>query len=384
MRLLICAGFASGRRHERVPWKQIKEHTADFIDDEYLPAQPTTDVRVAPIDDPSDMKKEQIARLVEHWRRPIPACNLFRFSHVLVNSKTDATTPALYEDSQGPHTVAQTRPHIGADTESGESTQPRTMATTLGWDEEYRAANPLQFSPGPDDINMHDYDQPGPDSQLEQVIDPQLIGQSHTGEGILVEPTAPLVASKNKNKKQTKAPAKAAGKKKAETRPRAKNTSAMPDDVEVPEPTTTVEKPRPRPRPLNPRLMPANSRMDHADSAVPDESGDPREFQPAPPQMAPTMPPVHETPADTNLAEMAPPELNLTGPPHPALADLNSTEAESTELGRPRHQPVKRKLDACLTLQFKAAEEKEAREREKLLARKRKGVAPPTKRQRIQ
>jgi hypothetical protein len=326
------------------------------------------------------MKKEQIVRLVEHWRRPIPACDLFRFSHVLINSKTDATTPALYEDSLGPNIVAQTRPHIGADTESGTSTQPRTMASTLGWDDEYRAANPLRFSPGPDGINMHDNDQPGQDSQLEQVIDPRLIGLSHAGEGISV---APPVPSKNKNKKTTKAKGKAAGQKKTQTRPRAKNPTVMPDDVELSEPT--VEKPRPRPRPLNPHLMPDNS-MDRTASAPPDQSSNARECQPAPPQIAPTAPPVNEVPAEippTPSAEMPPAELNLTGPPHSALADLNPTEVESTELGRPRRQPAKRKLDACLALQFKEAEEKEAREWEKLQARKRKGVAPPTKRQRI-
>jgi hypothetical protein len=43
------------------------------------------------------MKKEQIARLLEHWRRPVPGSDLFRFSHVLLNIKTDETTPALYK-----------------------------------------------------------------------------------------------------------------------------------------------------------------------------------------------------------------------------------------------------------------------------------------------
>ena len=104
------------------------------------------------------IKKEQIVWLVEHWCCLIPACDLFRFSHVLINSKTDATTPALYEDSLSPCIVAQMRPHIGADMESGTSTQPRTMASTLGWDDEYQAVNPLWFSPGPDGINMHDND----------------------------------------------------------------------------------------------------------------------------------------------------------------------------------------------------------------------------------
>jgi hypothetical protein len=53
----------------------------------------------AQIDDPSDMKKEQIVRLLIHWRRPVAACDLFRFSIVLVNCKTNETTPANYKTS---------------------------------------------------------------------------------------------------------------------------------------------------------------------------------------------------------------------------------------------------------------------------------------------
>jgi hypothetical protein len=45
------------------------------------------------------MKKEQIARLLVHWRRPVPGSDLFRFSIVLVNSKTNETMRALYKDS---------------------------------------------------------------------------------------------------------------------------------------------------------------------------------------------------------------------------------------------------------------------------------------------
>ena len=122
--------------------------------------------------------------------------------------------------------------------------------------------------------------------------------------------------------------------------------------------------------------------MDRTASAPPDQLGNARECQPAPPQIASTALPVNEVPAEipsTPLAEMPAAELNLTGPLHSALADLNPTEAESTEMGHPRCQPAKHKLDACLALQFKAAEEKEAREWEKLQAWKRKGVAPPTK-----
>ena len=44
------------------------------------------------------MKKEQIVRLLEHWRRPVPASDLFRFSKVLANSKTNEMMSALYSD----------------------------------------------------------------------------------------------------------------------------------------------------------------------------------------------------------------------------------------------------------------------------------------------
>lgn len=75
-----------------MPWKQIKDHPGDFI---YLP-KPRDDLPL--IDDLGDMKKEQIARLLEHWRRLVPTSDLFRFRFVLVNSKINETMPASYID----------------------------------------------------------------------------------------------------------------------------------------------------------------------------------------------------------------------------------------------------------------------------------------------
>jgi len=358
------------------------------------------------------MKKEQIARLVEHWRRPIPASDLFRFSHVLVNSKTDATTLALYEDSLGPHTVARPDRPISANTESGATSAHAGMAST----QEGRAENPLQFSPGPDDINMHD-----------PMIDPDLIGLTASGERELGEPTIPAVPSKNK-KKPTKAKKKPAKTKSKTAKRTSTNTSVVPD-VEAPEPTINVEQPRPRPRPLNPHLTlnsSANTELLQPDLR-PDQLAYAGAFESAPLQSAPTLLPMQEqpalgTPTDTlhesaptdtlhesaptdtlpesaptdTLRESAPTVLPIQDQPAPG----NSTDAlpesaptiaesnpiaipvESAESGRPRRQPVKRKLDACLALQFKAAEEKEARELEKVQARRRKGGEGPTKRQR--
>src|SRR5882762_1659131 len=90
------SGFASGRTQDRVPWKQIKENTDYFVDPKYLP-EPMDGV--PQLDEPSEMKKEQIIRLLDYWKRPVHASELFRFSHVLVKSKTEETTTALYTDS---------------------------------------------------------------------------------------------------------------------------------------------------------------------------------------------------------------------------------------------------------------------------------------------
>ena len=50
---LESPGFASGREHDQVPWKQIKECTEYFIEPRYLP-EPMDGV--LQIEDPSDMK----------------------------------------------------------------------------------------------------------------------------------------------------------------------------------------------------------------------------------------------------------------------------------------------------------------------------------------
>jgi hypothetical protein len=96
--LIFHSGFASGRKLDRVPWKQIKEHTSSFIEPRYLP-ELIYGAAVPQLEDPSDMKKEQIASLLEHWRRPVHASELFRFRKVLVNNKSEETMGALYSNS---------------------------------------------------------------------------------------------------------------------------------------------------------------------------------------------------------------------------------------------------------------------------------------------
>ena len=59
----------------------------------------------------------------------------------------------------------------------------------------------------------------------------------------------------------------------------------------------------------------------------------------------------------------------VSGPDQSGLAP-----PELDQSGRGKHQPVKCKLDACIALQFKEAEEKEAKDRERLLKRKARNI----------
>jgi hypothetical protein len=346
------------------------------------------------------MKKEQVARLVEHWRRPIPANDLFRFSRILVNSKTDSTMPALYQDSLGPHTVAQPGQaviELGGSTEMGPI---ESGAATLDWDAEYRAANVVEFSSGTDDINMHGDVEPGLDLQLEQVIDPALIGLTHTGQQI-----SPTVQMK---KQPTKAKGRPGKQKPKIMRQSGANT---PSEVEPAEPTATVDKPRPKPRPLNPHLMPNNFEY----SAPADELSETGEILAAQPKPTSTVIPVQYASAQPNLdvptactdqptpfqcepdqsglagellpASLQPRSLSAVQPPaevtpaamHSVQPSLAVVQSEPDASGRPRRQPPKRKLDPYLTWEIKDAEQKAEQERAKL---KQKGVEGPTKRQR--
>jgi len=353
------AGFASGRRQDRVPWKQIKEHTADFIDARYLPEQPLVS-QVPPIDDPSDMKKEQVVRLIEHWRRPVPGSDLFRFRNVLVNSKTNELTPALYEDSLGPHTIGKSSQALNVVVESGRD-----------WDEEYQA---MQFSPGPDDVNMHDSSNMV-DARPEPVIDPQLL--------MISQPTVQPPTQGAKSKKPTKA--KAGRKAKSKATQKKKQPVVIPDEL----PEAPIEsRPRPKPQPKNPHLMGQSTGLQLESVGLP---GPTSVFQPTgdqPAQSADIPPPadhpVHTAdippPADhpVQSAVISPPAAAQSAPVStPADQPNQSGPAQSEALdqsGRGKRQPVKRKLDACIALQFREAEEREAKDREKLLKRKAQNV----------
>jgi hypothetical protein len=240
-------GFASGRQQDRVPWKQIKEYTADFIDDRYLPDSVDG---AAVIEDPSDMKKEQITRLLDHWRRPVPGSDLFRFSHVLVNTKTDSTTPALYEDS-----LSGVIAHAPAPIEGGAS----------NWDEEY--ASGLQSTPPVADMHldesvltsmMPDFEPELPALLPEAqdvnvlprgqtpIIDPRLIGlrwPPQVPEGSLLPAPSALKPSGTKLAEKQSTSKKSTSKKEKQAAVPQPNNSALPVEVAPPK-----DRPRPKPK----------------------------------------------------------------------------------------------------------------------------------------
>ena len=231
----------------------------------------------------------------------------------------------------------------------------------------------------------------------EPIIDPDLIGLTATARHES-EPAAPTVPRKNA-KKPTKGKKPAKAKSKPVPR-KGKNTDVVPEDIEdniePPEPTITIMKPRPRPVPKNPHLI-----GNHTEMAQPDQSGSSGElpsarvpsmqtFPPiqeftsqAPP--TPSFPPIQDIPTPSNLTTAPPVQATPTdsallgGPSRTTEAPTDSDAlpgqsglTESAESGRPKRQPAKRKLDACLALQFKVAEKEAEKKRLQLEAARRK------------
>jgi hypothetical protein len=236
------------------------------------------------------MKKEQITRLLGHWRRPVPGSDLFRFSHVLVNSKTDSMTPALYEDSLGP----LIRPQNG-----GVIAHPPTPIEggASDWDAEYASGQGLRSTPPvADDVNMHpdesgltsttpDFEPelaalllPGVDDDVlprvqTPVIDPTLMGlrwPPQVQEGSLLQAPKPSAS---------KPPGKKSAAKKSTSK---KSTSKKGKQPAVPQPNESalpvkLAPPKDRPRP-KPKVI-------QAPAVVATRVGNP--------EMQPAQPPIH-------------------------------------------------------------------------------------------
>jgi hypothetical protein len=135
-------------------------------------------------------------RLLNHWRRPVPGADLFRFSHVLVNTKTDQLRPALYKHSPSASIPMQSDgpiddepiddepiddEPIGGEPIGGEPIggEPTKGGLASEWDAEYISLDPdgdVNMDPG---LNHGDSTpvpfSPQPPPPPTPVIDPQLI-----------------------------------------------------------------------------------------------------------------------------------------------------------------------------------------------------------------
>jgi hypothetical protein len=337
----IVVGFASGRS-DKVPWKLIKLDPCEFVDAKYLP-------RNTILEDPSDMKKDVICRLLQHWRRGVPASDLFRFKRYIV--KGEETALAKYNSK----TMAEERP-------LSRPAIPVPEVTNFDWERDYErskgthgAENEEQYqfsADGDNNINMH-----GGHQVDDESIDPALRampnvnGRHHMSSGgtgmedTLRSPSVnttpgsripPPAVHKNKKpsrrKKQTSwAPKKrtAAKASNVAAKKAAKSKSAN-TPVSAVEPTEEVPRPRPRPRPLKPQGT--------APAVTPAVSGE----IPTPPMhpVANAVSNVESTETDPGLQPHPRPSTSNDGPGlEPAETDPRSTSNDGPGVGPAETDP---------------------------------------------
>lgn len=256
---------------------------------------------VPQLEDPSDMKKEQIGRLLEHWRRPVAGSDLFRFSCVLVNSKTEETTRALYKDS-----FATLIP----------------IEAVADWDTDY---NNLQ-----EESNATAPPLPQHQSPLSVAISPSTISDSNIDPALLaLSTTPPQIVNTS--------PVGLTTEQEQLWPPRSSQVGSM----------TEPEQPRPaRPRPVGLGTEPVQPQSPRPRSAglvtEPMQPLSPRPVgsvtereQPVPPRPKPLRKSKTKNPTDPTQ-------------------DLNPTAQQEEELGRPK-RILKRKGDIYLEAEEKAA-----------------------------
>ena len=290
-----------------MPWKQIKEDMANFIDARYLPApvMPNAAEQVVQLEDPSDMKKEQIVALSEHWRRLVLGSDLFRFSHILVNRKSREMEHALYDNSLGPQSLPQ-------NSVPSASTQPAPVDTAYpnsNSGNELRGSRPPDIDPAQLEPKEHSE---GPD--VDKAPDPPLDG------------TGPQPKPGPTNWPPDIDPAQGEQGEQSEG----------PDFDRAPDQPLNGTGPQPRPRPKDGQSDLLDRQNMHA---------------------VPTAQYSH--PAATNVLHTIQRAAN-----HFHQGDSASQIEDA--LGQPCREPNKRKLDACLTIQFEATEKQRERGLEKL------------------
>ena len=169
-----------------MPWKQLKDdHHRHFIAAKYLPANFL-------LEDPSDLKKEQIMPLLAFWRGRYPGSDIFKFKNYLVNSKGEETASAIYSFGQAP-------PKGRARKAAGKT--PQVAGTTVqDWDHDYQALcnresnlerEPYRFaSSHPGDVNMTE-DPAGITTVMPEIYGAEMVA-GFMDDNITVDPSAAM------------------------------------------------------------------------------------------------------------------------------------------------------------------------------------------------
>ena len=169
-----------------MPWKQLKDdHHRHFIAAKYLPANFL-------LEDPSDLKKEQIMPLLAFWRGRYPGSDIFKFKNYLVNSKGEETASAIYSFGQAP-------PKGRARKAAGKT--PQVAGTTVqDWDHDYQALcnresnlewEPYRFASGhPGDVNMTE-DPAGITTVMPEIYGAEMVA-GFMDDNITVDPSAAM------------------------------------------------------------------------------------------------------------------------------------------------------------------------------------------------
>jgi hypothetical protein len=287
------------------------------------------------------MKKEQIARLLEHWSRPVPGSDTFRFAVVLVNSKGNETMAALYQDS---FTTASSHP---GDHTGGNPTNPTSAPP---WSPQI---DPALLGDDPIDpaVYIDDPTDPASAPPWSPQIDPALLGDDPIDPAVFIEtqqPTPVIVPPPTPN-----ASANPLANRQEQSRP-------------IPPKPKARAKPKSPPALLPPTLAdnPTDSPIQPGDQVNETQQPIPVIANPSGERRLGSSVDVHLTNRqEQTLPTNRPKPKARPKPQKPSPQDPNpSLHQQEEELGRPKRIP-KRKIDVYLEAEEKDAQKKKQKKK---------------------